>query len=57
LMDVIPLDAPLVRGSHGRMTERSEDGPLVIVDRPELLKAGTFAATDVKSLLLDAVFN
>jgi predicted AlkP superfamily pyrophosphatase or phosphodiesterase len=57
LMDVIPLDASLVRGSHGRMTERSEDGPLVIVDRPELLKAGTFAATDVKSLLLDAVFN
>lgn len=57
LMDVIPLDASLVRGSHGRITERAEDGPLVIVDRPELLKAGTFAATDVKSLLLDAVFN
>ena len=32
-------------------------GPLVIVDRPELLKASTLAATDVKSLLLDAVFN
>jgi hypothetical protein len=57
LMDVIPLDASLVRGSHGRINERSADGPLVIVDRPELLKAGTFAATDVKSLLLDAVFN
>jgi predicted AlkP superfamily pyrophosphatase or phosphodiesterase len=57
LMDVIPLDASLVRGSHGRINARSEDGPLVIVDRPELLKAGTLAATDVKSLLLDAVFN
>ena len=57
LMDVIPLDASLVRGSHGRISERSEDGPLVIVDRPKLLKAGTLAATDVRSLLLDAVFN
>ena len=57
LMDVIPLDASLVRGSHGRISERSEDGPLVIVDRPELLKTGTLAATGVGSLLLDAVFN
>ena len=57
LMDVIPLDASLVRGSHGRLNERSEDGPLVIVDRPELLRAKALAATDVKSLLLDAVFS
>jgi predicted AlkP superfamily pyrophosphatase or phosphodiesterase len=57
LMDVIPLDPSLVRGSHGRINARSEEGPLVIVDRPELLKAGTLAATDVKSLLLDAIFS
>jgi predicted AlkP superfamily pyrophosphatase or phosphodiesterase len=57
LMDVIPLDASLVRGSHGRINERSEDGPVVIVDRPRLLKGNTLAATQVKSLLLDAIFN
>src|SRR5688500_16572614 len=27
LMDVIPLDASLVRGSHGRLTDRAEEGP------------------------------
>jgi len=57
LMDVIPLDASLVRGSHGRLTDRDEDGPLVITDRPELLKRDRIAAVDVKQLLLDAVFQ
>jgi predicted AlkP superfamily pyrophosphatase or phosphodiesterase len=57
LMDVIPLDASLVRGSHGRVTDRTEDGPLIITDRAGLLGKNSFAATDVKSLLLDAVFN
>ncbi len=57
LMDVIPLDASLVRGSHGRITDHAKDGPLVIVDRPELLKSETPAATDVKSLLIDAIFS
>jgi predicted AlkP superfamily pyrophosphatase or phosphodiesterase len=57
MMDVIPLDASLVGGSHGRITERAEDGPLVIIDRPGLLERDSVAATDVKSLLLDAIFQ
>ena len=57
LMDVIPLDASLVRGSHGRITDHAEDGPLVIVDRPELLKHEKLAATAVKALMLDAIFQ
>jgi predicted AlkP superfamily pyrophosphatase or phosphodiesterase len=56
LMDVIPLDASLVRGSHGRPTDRADDGPLVIADRPERLGRQKLAATDVKALLLGAVF-
>ena len=56
LMDVIPLDATLVRGSHGRITDDSRDGPLVICDRTDLLDGRNLAATDVKSLLLDAIF-
>jgi predicted AlkP superfamily pyrophosphatase or phosphodiesterase len=56
LMDVIPLDASLVRGSHGRLTDKAEDGPLVITDRRGLLMRNRIAATDVKQLLLDAVF-
>src|SRR5262249_3326758 len=30
LMDVIPLDASLVKGSHGRITDAAADGPLFI---------------------------
>jgi predicted AlkP superfamily pyrophosphatase or phosphodiesterase len=57
LMDVIPLDASLVRGSHGRITDRPEDGPLLIASRADLLTHDKVAATDVKSLLLKAVFS
>jgi predicted AlkP superfamily pyrophosphatase or phosphodiesterase len=57
LMDVTPLDASLVRGSHGRITDRSEDGPLLIASRADLLAREKVAATDLKSLLLDAVFS
>jgi hypothetical protein len=57
LMDVTPLDASLVRGSHGRITDRPEDGPLLIASRADLLAREKVAATDLKSLLLDAVFS
>ena len=56
-MDVIPLDASLVRGSHARAIEDAQDGPLVIVDQPGLLRRDSLAATDVKSLVLDAIFQ
>jgi len=57
LMDVIPLDATLVRGSHGRLTDRVEDGPLIITSEPQLLGEGPVTATDVRDLLLDHVFG
>jgi predicted AlkP superfamily pyrophosphatase or phosphodiesterase len=61
LMDVIPLDAALVRGSHGRLTDQVKDGPLIMTDRMDLLDKKLLnkklPATDVKSFLLDAVFT
>jgi predicted AlkP superfamily pyrophosphatase or phosphodiesterase len=57
LIDVIPLDATLVRGSHGRLTDRAEDGPLFITSEPGLLADGPVQATDVKGLLLAHVFG
>jgi predicted AlkP superfamily pyrophosphatase or phosphodiesterase len=57
LLDVIPLDARLVKGSHGRLTDRSEDGPLFMSSVPELLPAGAVLATDVKQLLLRHLFD
>lgn len=56
LMDVIGLDATVVRGSHGRPTDRAEDGPLFITSAPDLLADGPVPATAVKQLLLDHLF-
>ncbi len=56
LLDVVPLDTRLVRGSHGRLTDRAEEGPLFMSSVPELLPAGAVAATDVRQLLLRHVF-
>jgi predicted AlkP superfamily pyrophosphatase or phosphodiesterase len=57
LLDVIPLDATLVRGSHGRLTDRAEDGPVFMTSEPELLPEGDVGATNVKELLLRHVFE
>jgi len=46
-----------VRGSHGRPTDRPEDGPLFITSMPQLLGTGPVAASDVKALLLEHVFG
>ncbi len=56
LMDVIPLDASLVRGSHGRPTDRAEEGPLIASSRPEHLPDGAVAASQVRDILLAHVF-
>ncbi len=52
LLDVIPLDAALVKGSHGRATDSPEEGPLFITQRPELVKKHPLQATDICGLLL-----
>jgi predicted AlkP superfamily pyrophosphatase or phosphodiesterase len=57
LMDVIPLDASLVKGSHGRLPDRPEAGPLVISSEAGLLPAGPVAATDIKDLILRHLFQ
>lgn len=58
LMDVVPLDASLVRGSHGRVTYDGQDGPLVIApDAAFFDESATVAAAHLKFLLLRAVFG
>jgi predicted AlkP superfamily pyrophosphatase or phosphodiesterase len=57
LMDVIPLDGSLVRGSHGRPPDDDATGPLVISSEPTLLPAGSLHATEVKELVLAHVFQ
>jgi predicted AlkP superfamily pyrophosphatase or phosphodiesterase len=56
LMDVIPLDASLVRGSHGRITDDPRQGPVLLSSEPDLVPAEV-TATSVKSLVLRHVFG
>jgi predicted AlkP superfamily pyrophosphatase or phosphodiesterase len=56
LMDVIPLDAGLVKGSHGRPTDAPGAGPLLISSEPHLLPEGPVPATAVKDAILAHVF-
>jgi predicted AlkP superfamily pyrophosphatase or phosphodiesterase len=55
LMDVIPLDASLVKGSHGIVPSKESDYPLVIVDRPEVLPGPRLAATEIYGLMRKVV--
>ena len=56
LMDVIPLDAALVRGSHGRVVD-DHRGPVFITSEPALVEREVVDATAVKQLILDHVFS
>jgi hypothetical protein len=58
LLDVISLaDTQLVKGSHGRITDDPDHGPLVISSAPDLLPEGPIEATAFKDLVLDHVFG
>jgi predicted AlkP superfamily pyrophosphatase or phosphodiesterase len=57
LMDVIPLTADLVKGSHGRLTDQPDQGPLFISSEAMLLPSGAVHADAVKSLILDHLFH
>jgi predicted AlkP superfamily pyrophosphatase or phosphodiesterase len=58
LMDVISLgDTALVKGSHGRLTDDAQHGPLVISSRGDLLPAGALEARAFKQLVLDHLFG
>ncbi|MBX9256980.1 alkaline phosphatase family protein [Desmonostoc muscorum CCALA 125] len=52
LMDVIPVDASLVRGSHGHITTSVDEGPLFITHQTHLVDTNLIEATDVCSLIL-----
>jgi predicted AlkP superfamily pyrophosphatase or phosphodiesterase len=52
LMDVIPLDATLVKGSHGRRPADKKNWPVFITSQPEILGAKEIESTDVFQILL-----
>ncbi len=52
LMDVIPLDATLVKGSHGRRPADKKDWPVFITGQPGILDTKEIQSTDVFQILL-----
>jgi predicted AlkP superfamily pyrophosphatase or phosphodiesterase len=51
LLDVIPLDASLVKGSHGRLTDWTEEGPVLVTRQQELLAADRITSVDVHDVI------
>jgi hypothetical protein len=56
LLDVIPLDASLVRGSHGLLPARAEEGPVFASDSAAFAPE-SFHQTGVKDFLLRRIFE
>lgn len=50
-MAVVPLDPSPIRGSHGRLPESDDEGPLILCSTPHAFP-DRVRATEVKSLLL-----
>lgn len=51
LMDVIPLDAGLIKGTHGRLTTHPDNSPLLIASNKQLA-TDKIAMTAIKDLVL-----
>src|SRR5438309_884468 len=51
LMDVIPLDATLVRGSHGCRPANTADWPIFITDRPSLPKKSQIESIEIYQII------
>lgn len=51
VMDVIPLKAELIKGSHGRIPENTADWPLFISNQEAMELGSAIKATDVFSIL------
>ena len=56
-MDVIPLDASLVKGSHGHLTSDPGECPLLITRHKELVEETRIRPTRVHDILMDHVFS
>ena len=57
LMDVIPLETSLIKGSHGHLPETNGEKPLVIADDLLFNSTRPFQSTDVFDLLYYSLFE
>ena len=57
VMDIIPINATLIKGSHGRITEDVEDYPIFISNHSFGKKNQTISAIQVRDLIEDHLLN
>lgn len=57
VMNVIPLEAELVKGSHGRVPDDSIDYPVLITNKKEATITSTIKANEVFSILEEHITN
>lgn len=57
LMDVIPLEATLVRGSHGRRPTDANEHPVLLLDSPDALSKAQLDSTEVYSVIRQTVLS
>lgn len=53
VMDIIPLDASLIKGAHGRIPEDVNDHPIFITNKENLGLGDTLLATEVCGIIED----
>lgn len=56
LVDVIPLDTSLVKGSHGRVEQNRDLSPVFISGEKRLVRQEVIPATAVRDLILEHLF-
>ena len=57
VMNIIPIDASLIKGSHGRLTEDKEDYPIFISNYTDAINENTITAIQVRDLIEDHLLN
>ena len=57
VMNIIPIDATLIKGSHGRLTEDKEDYPIFISNYTDAINENTITAIQVRNLIEDHLLN
>jgi predicted AlkP superfamily pyrophosphatase or phosphodiesterase len=57
VMNIIPIDATLIKGSHGRLTEDKEDYPIFISNRVSSENENVINAIQVRDLIEDHLLN
>ncbi len=57
VLNIIPIDANLVKGSHGRIPDDEADHPILISNNKDLISKPTVLATEVFGVLENHILN